>query len=146
MNQTAKPNIILIMADQLAAQALSLYGNKVAKTPNLERLASRGTVFTNGYSNNPLCVPSRASMLSGLWAPRIGVYDNGNDLPSSTPTMAHYLRHAGYWTELCGKMHFMVQISSTASTRGPSPTSIPPTISGSPIGRRALPLFPRARH
>ncbi len=107
MSEALKPNIVLIMADQLAAQALSLYGNSVAKTPNLERLAARGTVFTNGYSNNPLCVPSRASMLSGLRTPAIGVFDNGNDLPSSIPTMAHYLRHLGYWTELCGKMHFI---------------------------------------
>ncbi|MGB7336407.1 MAG: choline-sulfatase [Salaquimonas sp.] len=101
------PNIVLIMADQMAAHALSLYGNKVCKTPNLDRLAAQGVVFENAYSNNPLCVPSRASMLSGRLSPAIGVYDNGNELPSSTPTMAHYLRHAGYWTELCGKMHFI---------------------------------------
>ena len=101
------PNIILIMADQLAAQALSLYGNRVCKTPNLDRLASKGVVFENAYCNNPLCVPSRASMFSGLHSPRIAVYDNANELPCSQPTMAHYLRHAGYWTELCGKMHFI---------------------------------------
>lgn len=107
MANVTRPNIILIMADQLAAHALSLYGNTVCKTPNLERLAAEGTVFENGYSNNPLCVPSRASMMSGQLSPDIGVYDNANELPSSVPTMAHYLRHAGYWTELCGKMHFI---------------------------------------
>jgi choline-sulfatase len=107
MTATKRPNIMLIMADQLAAHALSLYGNTVCKTPNLERLAAQGTVFENSYSNNPLCVPSRASMLSGLLSPNIGVFDNANELPSSVPTMAHYLRHAGYWTELCGKMHFI---------------------------------------
>ena len=47
-------NIILIMADQLAAHALSIYGNSVCKTPNLDRLAAEGTVFENAYSNNPL--------------------------------------------------------------------------------------------
>jgi choline-sulfatase len=104
---TKAPNIVLIMADQLAAHALRLYGNKVCKTPNLDRLAAEGVVFENAYSNNPLCVPSRASMLTGKLSPDIGVYDNANELPSSTPTMAHYLRHAGYWTELCGKMHFI---------------------------------------
>jgi len=107
MTNKTKPNIILIMADQLAAHALSVYGNTVCKTPNLERLAAQGTVFENGYSNNPLCVPSRASMLSGMLSPDVGVYDNANELPSSIPTMAHYLRHSGYWTELCGKMHFI---------------------------------------
>ena len=60
-----KPNILLIMADQLAAQALSLYGNRICKTPNLERLAAEGVTFGNNYSNNPLCVPSRASMMTG---------------------------------------------------------------------------------
>lgn len=107
MTDVSRPNIVLIMADQLAAHALSLYGNNVCKTPNLRRLAAQGTVFDNCYSNNPLCVPSRASMVSGQLTPDIGVYDNANELPSSVPTMAHYLRHAGYWTELCGKMHFI---------------------------------------
>ena len=107
MQSLNKPNILLIMADQLAAQALSLYGNTVCKTPNLDKLAASGTVFCNAYSNNPLCVPSRASMISGLNSTHIGVYDNANDLPSSVPTMAHFLRQHGYWTELCGKMHFI---------------------------------------
>ena len=66
-----KPNILIIMADQLAAQALKLYGNPVCKTPNLDELANQGIVFENAYSNNPVCVPSRASMLSGLLSPEI---------------------------------------------------------------------------
>ena len=107
MEKKDQPNILVIMADQLAAPALSLYGNTVCRTPNLERLAAEGVVFDNAYCNNPLCVPSRASMLSGLFSPRIGVYDNANELPSSVPTMAHYMRSQGYWTELCGKMHFI---------------------------------------
>ena len=104
---TRQPNILLIMADQLAAQALSLYGNKVCKTPNLERLASEGVTFTNNYSNNPLCVPSRASMLTGRYSPEISVYDNANEIPSSLPTMAHFMRALGYQTFLSGKMHFI---------------------------------------
>ena len=51
---TKKPNIIIIMADQLAAQALGLYGNPVCKTPNLDKLANQGVVFENAYSNNPV--------------------------------------------------------------------------------------------
>ena len=78
-----KPNILLIMADQLAAQALQLYGNQICKTPNLDRLAGEGAVFTNNYSNNPLCVPSRASMLTGKLSPDIDVYDNANEIASS---------------------------------------------------------------
>ena len=102
-----QPNILMIMADQLAAQALSLYGNKVCKTPNLERLASEGVTFCNHYSNNPLCVPSRASMLTGKHSPEIQVYDNANEIPSSLPTMAHFMRALGYQTFLSGKMHFI---------------------------------------
>ena len=102
-----KPNILLIMADQLAAQALSLYGNRICKTPNLERLAAEGVTFGNNYSNNPLCVPSRASMMTGRHSPEIRVYDNANEIPSSLPTMAHFMRALGYQTFLSGKMHFI---------------------------------------
>ena len=104
---TKKPNILMIMADQLAAQALSVYGNGICKTPNLERLAAQGVTFTNNYSNNPLCVPSRASMLTGKLTPEIKVYDNANEIASSLPTMAHYMRALGYQTFLSGKMHFI---------------------------------------
>ncbi|MEL0132499.1 MAG: choline-sulfatase [Rhodobiaceae bacterium] len=104
---TGQPNILLIMADQLAAQALSLYGNRICKTPNLERLACEGVTFANNYSNNPLCVPSRASMMTGRHSPEIRVYDNANEIPSSLPTMAHFMRALGYQTFLSGKMHFI---------------------------------------
>ena len=102
-----KNNVLIIMADQLAAQALKLYGNPVCKTPHLDELANSGTVFENAYSNNPVCVPSRASMLSGLLCPEIDAFDNATELASSVPTMAHYMRSLGYWTFLSGKMHFI---------------------------------------
>ncbi|SHJ31003.1 choline-sulfatase [Shimia gijangensis] len=101
-----RPNILVIQADQLAAQALSLYGG-AAKTPNLDRLASEGTVFRNFYCNYPLCGPSRGSMLTGQLASKVGVYDNAAELPASEPTFAHFLRRAGYHTCLSGKMHFV---------------------------------------
>ena len=101
-----RPNILVIQADQLAAQALALYGGK-AKTPNLDRLAKSSTVFENFYCNFPLCGPSRSSMLTGQLATRVGAYDNAAELPASEPTFAHYLRRAGYHTCLSGKMHFV---------------------------------------
>lgn len=104
---TGRPNILLIMADQLAPQALSFYGNPVCKTPNLDRLAARSVVFDNAYCNYPLCVPSRASMMSGRLTPAIEVWDNACELASSQPTLAHHLRHLGYHTVLSGKMHFI---------------------------------------
>ena len=107
MSKSDRPNILLIMADQLAAQALSMYGNRVCKTPNLDKLAAEGLVFDNCYTNFPLCVPARASMLSGRLAANIDAFDNACELPASVPTMAHYLRSAGYRTILSGKMHFI---------------------------------------
>lgn len=104
---TDRPNILLIMADQLAPQALRCYGNSVSKTPNLDQLAARSVVFDKAYCNYPLCVPSRASMMSGRLTPAIKVWDNACELPSSQPTMAHHLRHLGYHTVLSGKMHFI---------------------------------------
>ncbi|MDG1531497.1 MAG: choline-sulfatase [Paracoccaceae bacterium] len=104
---TDKPNILMIMADQLAPQALSFYGNSVCKTPNLDRLAADSVVFDNAYCNYPLCVPSRASMMSGRLTPAIKVWDNACELASSQPTIAHHLRHLGYHTVLSGKMHFI---------------------------------------
>ncbi len=102
-----QPNILMVMADQLAPQALSFYGNKVCKTPILDKLAAQGVVFDNAYCNYPLCVPSRASVMSGRLTPSINVWDNACELPSSQPTIAHHLRSLGYHTILSGKMHFI---------------------------------------
>jgi choline-sulfatase len=102
-----RPNILVIQADQLAASVLPMYGHKLVKTPHISRLAENGVTFLNAYCNNPVCAPSRASMLTGRLSSAIGCYDNAADLPSSTLTLAHYLRHQGYRTCLSGKMHFM---------------------------------------
>lgn len=101
------PNIVLFMTDQLTASVLSSYGGRVCKTPNLDRLASRGVVFEQAYCPYPLCAPSRFAMMSGRLASRIGAWDNGAEFPASTPTFAHYLRARGYYTCISGKMHFV---------------------------------------
>ena len=102
-----KPNILFVMADQLAAQFLPFHGHKLVKTPNLSRLAAEAVVFENAYSTSPLCAPARATIMNGLLPSRTGVYDNAAEFPSSIPTWAHYLRLAGYKTCLSGKMHFV---------------------------------------
>lgn len=102
-----RPNILFLMADQLAAPVLPLYGHKLVKTPNLERLAAQGTVFENSYCNSPICASSRFSMMSGQLPTQIGAYDNAAEFPASIPTFAHYLRELGYATCLSGKMHFV---------------------------------------
>ncbi len=101
------PNILLIQADQMAGPALPMYGHNVVKTPFLQQLAEKGTTFLNAYSNNPVCAPSRFSMMSGQLSSRIGAFDNASEFPAAVPTFAHYLRDLGYKTCLSGKMHFV---------------------------------------
>ena len=100
-------NILIFQADQLAARALAAYGNRICKSPNIDRIAAEGTVFKHAYANFPLCGPSRASMMSGLMAFAAGFYDNGTEYPASVPSFAHHLRALGYQTCLSGKMHFI---------------------------------------
>lgn len=102
-----RPNILLIMVDELAPQVLPTYGHRVVRAPHLTGLAQASVVFDAAYTNSPLCAPARASMLTGRWAPGIGAWDNGAELSSELPTMAHYLRAAGYSATLAGKMHFI---------------------------------------
>ncbi len=102
-----QPNILFIQADQLAASVLAAYGNKIVKTPNLDKVAARGAVFENAYSPNPICASSRFAMMSGQYSTRIGAFDNASEFPASIPTFAHYLRSLGYATCLSGKMHFV---------------------------------------
>jgi len=101
------PNIVLIMVDQLTAFALPAYGGTTCDTPHLTALAKRGMVFTNAYCPYPLCAPSRFAMMSGRLASKIGAYDNGAEFPAAIPAFAHYLRCAGYYTAIAGKMHFV---------------------------------------
>jgi choline-sulfatase len=104
---TRPPNVLLLMADQLAATALPSYGNAVADAPNLARLGATAAVFESAYCMSPLCAPSRFSMLAGRLPSRIDAWDNAAELPSATPTVTHTLRAAGYRTVLSGKMHFV---------------------------------------
>jgi choline-sulfatase len=102
-----QPNILLIMADQLAAPALPAYGHPVVKAPHIERLAEHGVLFEQAYCNSPLCAPSRCSLMAGRLPSRIGAYDNASEFPAAVPTVAHGLRAQGYRTCLAGKMHFV---------------------------------------
>ncbi len=107
MPGSRRPNILFVMADQLSALATGPYGNRDVLTPHMDRMAARGTLFERSYCNSPLCAPSRASMMTGQLSGRLPVNDNSEELPSSTPTFVHHLRHSGYHTALSGKMHFV---------------------------------------
>ncbi len=104
--KTGKPNILILMADQLTPGALPFYGNPVTRTPHLSALAARSVVFDSAYTNSPLCAPSRYVFMSGQLPSTIGAYDNAAEMPTEVLTFGHYLRHAGYRTILSGKMHF----------------------------------------
>jgi len=103
----SQPNIVFIMCDQLTAIALKAYGNTVSKTPHIDELVKEAATFENSYCNYPLCAPSRFAMMSGRLPSRVGAYDNGAEFPAAVPTMAHYLRDAGYYSCISGKMHFV---------------------------------------
>jgi choline-sulfatase len=104
---TAKaPNILVVMADQMAPAFLPIYGHALTRAPNMQALARSGVVFDSAYCNSPLCAPSRASFMSGLMPSRTRVYDNAAALGADAPTFAHCLRSRGYRTILSGKMHF----------------------------------------
>lgn len=104
---TSRPNILLLMADQLSALALSVHGNGVCKTPNIDRLAEKSVVFDAAYCNSPLCAPTRFSLMSGRLAASIDAFDNASEFRADIPTIAHYLSALDYQTALCGKMHFI---------------------------------------
>jgi choline-sulfatase len=101
------PNILLVMADQLAAGWLPAYGHPVVSAPNIDALAAEGVVYESAYCASPLCAPSRSALLTGRLPSRTGVYDNAAELRASEPTVTHHLRAAGYATCLSGKMHFV---------------------------------------
>ena len=102
-----RPNILLIMLDQLAPQSLPDYGHRLVRTPHISALADKGTVFDNFHCNSALCGPSRMSFMTGQANHRIGGFDNASEFKSSIPTFAHHLRLGGYRTCLAGKMHFV---------------------------------------
>ncbi len=102
-----KPNVVLIMADQMAPDVVGAIGHPAVKTPNIDRLVDNGVTFDNAYCNSPICAPSRASFVAGKHISEIKVYDNGSELSADTPTFLHHLRRGGYETSLVGKMHFV---------------------------------------
>ena len=104
----AKPHILLITCDELRKDALSCYGNRVIHTPNLDALAAAGTRFERAYSNSPWCLPSRCSLVTGLFPHNNGSYSNFRDIPldAKLPNIYNLLSGAGYHTAHVGKCHY----------------------------------------
>lgn len=107
--QTAKIgkplNIVIFVADDLGANDISPYGNKIIKTPNLERLANESILFSNCYAASPTCSPSRASLHTGLYPFKNGAHANHSGIREGIKTLPAYLKQSGYQVALAGKLH-----------------------------------------
>lgn len=99
--------VLLYISDQHTADCAGFMGDSIVRTPNLDRIAKESIVFTNAYTSCPLCVPARASLLTGRAPSNIGVFDNASDFKSSEVTFAHTHALKGYETNLIGRMHFV---------------------------------------
>lgn len=103
-----RPNIVLIFSDQHRGDALGCAGNGVVKTPHLDKLAAEGVVFTNCHTSSPLCMPARASLLSGLYVNEHGAWGNRHEANRFGQSHVRNIRDAGYCTAVIGKTHFSV--------------------------------------
>jgi arylsulfatase A len=108
--RSRKPNIILVLVDDLGWGELGCYGNTFNETPNLDKLAGEGMRFTDAYAAAPVCSPTRAALLTGQYPARVGITDylrpnDKNHLSTKHTTMAEVLKDAGYATGIIGKWH-----------------------------------------
>jgi choline-sulfatase len=106
MGRVERPlNVLWLMSDQHAAGALGCYGNRIVRTPRLDRLAAEGLRFERAYCSYPVCVPARFTMLTGRYPHHTGCTGNHTPLPLRERTVAHHFSAAGYATAFIGKMH-----------------------------------------
>lgn len=101
----APPNILCFVTDQHRADHLGCYGNPQVRTPNIDRLAAEGVLFTESYVANPVCMPNRASLFTGTYPQAHGLLENGFTLSPSEVVLPEVLRRAGYQTASFGKIH-----------------------------------------
>ena len=101
-----RPNIVFIMSDDHAYQAISAYSDKLIQTPNIDRLADEGMLFTNASVTNSICAPSRAVILTGKHSHINGKIDNLMPFDTTNVTFPQLLQKAGYQTAMFGKLHF----------------------------------------
>lgn len=104
--QQRKPNFLFVLADDHAGYVLGADGNRLARTPNLDHLASQSVRFSRHYCNSPVCTPSRQSFFTGQLPHTAGVTRLSTPLPEDKPTLAKQFQKAGYTTAVFGKMHF----------------------------------------
>ncbi len=167
---TDKPNILLINVDDMGWRDVGFMGSKYYETPNIDRLAAKGMIFTNAYASASNCAPSRACLMSGQWTPRHGIYtvDNSNrgksidrkliptpnnlTLPENNLIIAEILKSAGYTTCIAGKWHLSddptkrgFDVNIGGSHAGSTKSYYPPYTNAklnTPTGYNGIPLNP----
>lgn len=159
-----RPNIVLIVADDLGWKDVGFMGSTFYETPNLDRLAKQGMTFTSAYAAAANCAPSRACLLSGQYSPRHGIYTvanadrgdartrklipvvNNETLPDSVCTLAEALRDAGYQTACIGKWHLGQSPLSQGFTLGVAGDERGMNKHFSPYGMPTLPDGPTGEY
>ena len=114
-----RPNFLFFITDQHRVDYLGCYGHPVLKTPNIDSIAARGTRFTRFYVATPVCMPNRATLMTGRMPSLHGVRSNGSPLPLQSNTFVDALRAAGYATALVGKSHLQNFSDGAAILRRP---------------------------
>ena len=99
-------NLVVIMSDEHHPRAMGVASHPFAVTPNLDRLAARGTRFDAAYCNSPICVPSRASFATGRYVHELGTWDNAIAYDGSVPGWGHALQKSGHRVDSIGKLHY----------------------------------------
>jgi choline-sulfatase len=99
-------NLLILMSDQHSRDMMGCYGHPLVHTPNLDRLAARGTHFTSCWTPSPVCIPARAAFATGKYVHQIGFWDNADPYDGSIPSWHHRLRDAGHRVVSIGKLHF----------------------------------------
>ena len=102
---TKRPNFLFFITDQQRADWLGCYGHPVLKTPNIDAIADQGVRFENFYTASPVCMPNRASLLTGRYPSLHGLRYNGCILPENAVTFVDLLGDTGYHTAAIGKSH-----------------------------------------
>ena len=114
---SSRPNILIICTDQHRFDVMSTHPGSPALTPNLQRLADQGAAFDNCYSPSPVCAPTRASMLTGMYPSAHGLWANGVTLPDDASLVSSETSSAGYRTGLVGKLHLSAAFQGRTEDR-----------------------------
>ncbi|MCP5149750.1 MAG: sulfatase-like hydrolase/transferase [Ectothiorhodospiraceae bacterium] len=121
MGMMRPTNLLYLFSDQHTRRALGCMGHGVVRTPNLDRLAERGTLLRNGYTNGPICVPARGSLATGRHVHDIGIWDNCKPYCGQFPSWGHRLIAQGHRAVSIGKLHYR----STDDANGFDPEILP---------------------